>query len=922
MCANRIRSQILILLLISTFSTTTVSAQTAITSPKEQFGHQIGEDYSLANYTQLTGYWEKLAGESDRMILESIGETEEGRTQLMAIITSPANHRNLSRYKEISRRLAKAKGISEEEARALAQEGKAVVWIDGGLHASEVVGGQQIIELVYRMCSRNDPETMRILNDIILLVVPCNPDGLDLVADWYMSNPVPEERSTGGLPVLYQKYAGHDNNRDSYMANLIETENMNRIMYREWFPQIVYNHHQTGPAGTVIFAPPFRDPPNHNLDPLILTSIEQVGTAMHHRFVQEGKGGSTMRSGASYSIWWNGGQRTTPYYHNMIGLLTEIIGNPTPMEIPYIPNRQISSSDLPLPVEPGVWHMRQSIEYSMTADWAVMDYASRFRDTLLFNIWRMGMNSIERGNRDSWTVLPKQIDAENERLERGRGTREDWESGLQNPADRDARAYIIPSDQPDFLTATKFVNALLKNGVDVLRAADDFRAGGQDFPAGSYVVKTAQAFRPHVLDMFEPQNHPNDFAYPGAPPTRPYDNTGWTLAFQMGVEFDRIMEGIDGPFAALEGLATAPAGAVSGPSNARGFMLSHEVNDSFIAINRLLADGTDVFWLNDGFESDGTEFPAGTFYIPDGSGLRSTLEGMAAELGLNFTGVTRRPGGRGLKLRPVKIGLWDRYGGSMSSGWVRFILEEFEFDFELVFPAALDAGNLNDKFDVIIFPDGAVPGVRSGGAASGRTGMRGRRIQRPQRAVPAEYQDRVGSVSAETTIPELRAFLENGGVVVAEGSSTNLGYHLELPLKNHLVKLEEGKEQPLRSQEYYVPGSIVSVKIEHVSPLTHGMGERVDVLFSNSPVLRLAPEAGRQGVLNIGWFDSSEPLRSGWAWGQHFLENGTVFVEATVGDGKAFLFTPKVTFRAQSHGTFTLVFNAIYYGTAEESRIR
>jgi hypothetical protein len=196
------------------------------------------------------------------------------------------------------------------------------------------------------------------------------------------------------------------------------------------------------------------------------------------------------------------------------------------------------------------------------------------------------------------------------------------------------------------------------------------------------------------------------------------------------------------------------------------------------------------------------------------------------------------------------------------------------------------------------------------------------RAQRPQRAVPEEYQDRVGSVSADATIPQLKEFIENGGVVIAEGRSINLGYHLQLPLQNHLVKIEEGEEQPLRSQEYYVPGSVVSVKLEHISPLTHGMGERVDALFSNSPVLRLSPEAARQGVQKIGWFDNAGPLRSGWAWGQHYLENGTVFVEASIGDGKVFLFTPRVTFRSQPHGTFPLVFNAIYYGTAEESRIR
>ncbi len=915
MYANRFRPLVLFLLLILTAHPCGVTAQERITTPLEQFGHQIGDDYFLANYAQLQEYWEKLAGESERIILESIGRTEQGRNQLMAIITSPANHRNLFRYKELASRLAKAQGVSEEEARALAEEGKSVVWIDGGLHASEVVGAQQLIELVYRMASRNDPETMRILDDVILLAVLCNPDGMDLVSNWYMRNPDPQERSTRGLPVLYHKYAGHDNNRDSYMANLIETESMNRVMYREWFPQIIYNHHQTGPAGTVIFAPPFRDPPNHNLDPLILTSLEQVGSAMHHRFVQEGKGGSTMRSGAHYSIWWNGGQRTTPYYKNMIGLLTEIIGNPTPMEIPYIPGRQISSNDLPLPVEPGVWHMRQSIEYSMTADMAVLDYASRFRDTLLFNIWCMGANSTERGSRDSWTILPKQIDAESERLQSGRGDRQDWERGLRDPANRDARGFVIPSDQADFPTATKFVNALLKNGVSVLRATEDFRLEERDYPAGSYVVKTAQAFRPHVLDMFEPQNHPNDFAYPGAPPTAPYDNAGWTLAYQMAVEFDRIAEGFDGPFVPIEGLAEPPAGTISGPADARGFLLSHEVNDSFIAVNRLLANGKDVYWLKETVRAGDRGFPEGTFYIPAGSDVRSMLEGMAGELGLNFTGVTRRPSGRALKLRPVRIGLWDRYGGSMPSGWVRLILERFEFDFELVFPPELDKGDLNAKFDVLIFPDGAIPGT--GGRSAGRRGGGG---QTSLEGIPPEYRDRIGSVSAATTVPRIEEFIRMGGTVIAEGSSTNLGYHLGLPIKNHLVEeVEGGVEQPLRSQKYFVPGSVLEVKLEHVSPVTHGLGERVDVLFSRSPVLRLPADADRQGVRRIGWFDTPEPLRSGWAWGQHYLENGSVLLEAAIGEGKVFLFTPRVTFRAQSHGTFPLVFNAIYYGTAEPS---
>ena len=665
-----------------------MATATRVTSPMEQFGHEIGADYVLPNYAELTEYWELLASESDRMILESIGETSEGRDQLMATITSPANHQSLARYREIAERMAQAEGVSEAEARAMAAEGRAVIWIDGGLHASEVLGAQQLMELVHHLVSGTDDETMRILDDVIVLVAHANPDGHDLLADWYMRIETPEERSTGGAPVLYNKYAGHDNNRDFYMSALNESTNINRILAREWFPQIVYNHHQTGPAGTVMFAPPFRDPPNHYLDPLILTGLDQVGSAMHQRFVLEGKGGTTMRSGASYSTWWNGGLRTTPYFKNQIGLLTETIGNPTPIEIPFLPSRQLPHGDLPLPVEPGVWHFRQSVDYSLTANLAVLDYASRNKDHLLFNIWRMGTNSIERGSRDNWTVLPFEIDAASEVV--SRGTHDDYERILKDPADRDPRGFILPSDQADFPTATRFVNALLKGGVQVHRATADFEVGGTNYPSGSYVVLAAQAFRPHVLDMFEPQNHPNDFPYPGAPPTAPYDNAGWTLAYQMGVEFDRILDGFDGPFEPIEWLAEAPAGSVAGAADAAGYLVSHNANDAFVAVNRVLAAGGSVHWMRDAFQAGGAEHAAGTFFVSGAGADAASVAAMAAELGIDFVGLESAPSGRAFELTAPRIALGDFYGGSMPSGWTRLILEDFEFDFDVVFPPDLD----------------------------------------------------------------------------------------------------------------------------------------------------------------------------------------------------------------------------------------
>ncbi|MSO50750.1 MAG: peptidase, partial [Acidobacteria bacterium] len=586
----------------------------AVTTPKAELGNNLGDDYYLANYTQLMAYWRKLEKESPRLKVVEIGKTAEGRPHLMTIITSPENHRRLDRFREISARLATAEGLTDEQARALAKEGKAVVWIDGGLHATEVLGAQQLMETVYQLASRTDEETMRILNDVVILAVHANPDGMELVSNWYMRIPVPEQRSTGGIPVLYQKYAGHDNNRDFYMSALDESTNMNRVMYKEWFPQIMYNHHQTGPAGTVMFAPPFRDPFNYNFHPMIPAGIDMVGSAMANRFLAEGKPGVTSRQGAAYSTWWNGGLRTTAYFHNMIGILTETIGNPTPTQIPFTASKLLPNSSLWSPIAPQQWHFRQSVDYSLTANYAILDLASRYRETFLFNIYQMGRDNIKRSSEDSWTMTPRRVAAIQAKMAaaggagggrggRGAGgggaaapggvtvaTRGERGAGagapnlywteLHSPETRDPRGFIMSADQPDFGTATRFMNTLIKTGVMVHRATAAFTVNGKQYPANSYVVKTSQAFRPHVMDMFEPQDHPDDFPYPGGPPSRPYDSAGYTLAMQMGVQFDRVLDGFDGPFVKVLGMAVTPAGRViggtTGGGQAAGYYFTHK----------------------------------------------------------------------------------------------------------------------------------------------------------------------------------------------------------------------------------------------------------------------------------------------------------------------------------------------------------
>ncbi|HEX6746259.1 MAG TPA: M14 metallopeptidase family protein [Longimicrobium sp.] len=910
-------------------------AQSRLTTPQEQFGHEIGADYQLPNYTQLVAYWQKLAQQSDRMKLVDIGRTAEGRTQYMAIVSSPENLRNVEHYRQIAERLAHARGVDSLQARQLAREGKAIVWIDGGLHASEVLGAQQLMETLWQLVSRSDPETTRILNDCIVLFVHANPDGMELVSNWYMRDPDPNKRTLNGLPRLYQKYIGHDNNRDFYASTQPETENMNRVMYTQWFPQIVYNHHQTGPTGTVMFAPPFRDPFNYVYDPIIPVEIDLVGAAMHSRFEAEGKPGVTMRKGSSYSTWWNGGLRTTAYFHNMVGLLTETIGNPTPMDIPFVVNQQLPRADLPYPIEPQRWHFRQSIDYSVTANYAVMDVASRYRETFLYRIWRMGANSIARGSRDNWTTYPSRLDQVADSLRARRGTAGPNAvmvpggqfQGAPNPEEsrrllallhrpewRDARGYVIPADQPDFATATKFVNTLLENGIEVMRATSSFTVAGKTYPAGSLVVKTDQPFRPHVLDMFEPQDHPNDFLYPGGPPIPPYDVAGWTLAYQMGVKFDRVMEGFTGPFERVTAWNLPnPPGRVFNPRwTPAGYAFSPRQLESFEAVNRLLAMGAEVRRVETGGAGDGPR--AGDFYVAANARARhDSIDALARELGVDFQAVQRAPSGS-RPLHRLRIGLWDRYGGSMPSGWTRWIFEQFRFPYQVVYAPELDAGNLNAKYDVLVFVDGGIPAAdRQGGGGGGFGGM-------PDPAsVPAEYRNQLGNVTVARTVPQLKAFLENGGTIVTVGGSTALARHLGLPVTDALVeRAADGTERHLPNEKFYIPGSILRVAVDPSQPAAWGMEDHVDVMFDESPVMRLGPDAAARGVRRIAWFDSERPLRSGWAWGQQYLNNGVAAAEADVGRGKLFLFGPEITFRAQPYGTFRFLFNSLY--SAAETR--
>jgi hypothetical protein len=448
--------------------------------------------------------------------------------------------------------------------------------------------------------------------------------------------------------------------------------------------------------------------------------------------------------------------------------------------------------------------------------------------------------------------------------------------------------------------------------------------------------------------MMEPQDHPNDFQYPGGPPKPPYDITGYTLAFQMGVQFDRVLDDFNGPFQRIDGLLNPPAGKVSHSQDAAGFLLSHRVNDAFTGTMKLLESGEQVYWLKKELTANNKTYPVGTIYIPAKPTTQKLLDQLAGKLGLTFDSVTTAPHGDAIELRPVRVGLWDRYGGSQDSGQIRWMLEQaFPIKYERVYAPALNAGDLHSKYDVLIFSSDAIPagaggrggrGGRGGGATVAGAGASGAPAQTAQGGrggtaggrggrgagpadIPAEYRDQIGNLSLATTGPQLRKFVEDGGTLLAIGNSANVGFYFGLPITDALTETVDGTTRRLPTTKFYVPGSLLQASVDNTLPIAWGLPDKVDVFYQNNPAYHVAPDAASKGVRVIASFADAEPLRSGWAWGQQYL-NGTVSaVQADLGKGKLYLFAPEITFRAQSHGTFKFLFNAIELANAKEAAL-
>jgi hypothetical protein len=857
---------------------TITSAFCQIPKPSETFGFEPGADYKMATYDQMLAYYEKLDAATDRVKVTEIGKSVRGRPIKLIFISSEENMKSLDKWKDISTKLARA-SVSDEEAKRLSKEGKAIIWFDGGMHASEKAHAQMTPELLYRIAAEESDEMKKVRDNVVTLIVPViNPDGLDIEGAWYRKN-LGTIYETSGPPILYQEYVGHDNNRDWFMGNMPETKAVMNVLYNEWYPQIVHNHHQSSPAWARIFIPPFRSPVNMKIHPGVTTGVNLVGTAMANRFAMKKMPGAI--SMTTYEMWWNGGMRTAPYYHNQIGILTETAHtSPTPRFYPpdSIPeaiggrsardgiSKTVDGTEIfyPYPWKGGESHFRDAVDYMIEASMAVVDLASEKHDELLYNIYSMGKDAIE-----------------------------DKEG---------AYAYVIPTNQWDKSETVNMVNVFIRGGIEVTEATSKFKIGDKEYDAGTYIMYGAQSFRPYLADLMEKQDYPNLYQYPGGPPIAPYDLTGWTLPMSMGVNVERVTQSFTAKTKKINGEIKMPAGDLVGKASF-GFAMSSKENLSATVINRLQKAGEKISIAQASFTDGKVSFDKGTFIIEKGSQTENTLNNLSKELGISFTGMTTKPSN--IKpLKKVKVGLYKSWDASIDEGWTRWVLEQFEFDLDTLHNADIQGKDLS-KYSAIIFPSQSPEEIMNG--------------HRPG-TMPEPY---VGGLGLDGLV-SINDYVSKGGVLIMFDQACDLAIDdLNLPVKNSVSGLS--------TSQFFIPGSIIRMKVNTDDPLAYGMKEEAAASFSRSRAFEtITPSRKAEGgneliklpvprpdVKAVATYASSDLLMSGWALNPNRIKNKGAMMNIAHGNGNVILFGFRPQFRGQSRNTYKLIFNSIYLGATK-----
>jgi hypothetical protein len=866
-----------LLLLGSSAGTRTSEAQaarqSALPSPEQFFGFQMGADRKLANWDKLQEYYQLLAKSSNKMKLVELGKSSEGRPYLALFISSPANLSKLDQFRQTNARLADPRGLSEAEAKKIVAEGRAVVIQSFALHSSEVAASQTAAEFVFDSLSRTDEEAQRMLDNVISIVMPSiNPDGTQMIADWYMKY-VGTPHEAAGLPWLYQKYSGHDNNRDGFALNLPESQHLGKLMYRDWMPQAYVDHHQMGSGNARLYIPPYAEPIRPDADPLVWREMSWWGAHMGYRLEAAGKTG--VIGSAIYSGWGHMGFHWITPFHNIAGMLTESASArlATPMFLhpdqlrggPRNLPAYESQTNMPSLWPGGWWRVRDIVEQQKIAAWATVDLAARNREIVLWNMYLKGTRQTERG------------------------------------AKGPVKAYAIAAAQHDPLTARKLVNTLLDSGVEVQQAKAQLVADGKLYGPGSFIVSMAQPKAGLVRWMLGRTSYP-DNSYTRdreGNPIRPYDMATDTFSEFMGVRSDPIGEPITADLVKLT--SHVPLTGTVAASAPNGYVLSTRLNDSFRAVNLLLEKGVGVRRV-----ARGDGFTPGDFIVAGGT--NAVVAEVAKQTGVAFAALTGPAPAGAYEIRTPRTAMYQRYGGgNADEGWTRLMFEQFNVPFKSLLDADLKKGDLNAAYDVIVLPADSVAAMTGdrpqGGGAGGQGGEGGGAGGGPDNT-PPEYRSGFGADGVKA----LQAFVQKGGTLVTFGQAGDLAIQrFGLPLRNVVAGVP--------AKDFWSPGSTLRVRFDNQHPLAFGMpGEGLALLLAGSQVYEVTSTENSQDVEIFSTYVERDILQSGWLLGEQVIAKKAAAVAVKYGEGKVVLIGFRPQHRDQTHGTFKLVFNAILNG--------